>query len=199
MSPAELWDLFAGLDADGSGDLDGDELGALLKTIGAVSFTHPPGSCCSWSPRRSACGPACVVADAPSRPPASRPTRACAGARLAYHWNAPHSLCSIPFFLTAAAVSRLHGAERRSFGTVSLLSILMLMQGGTVPTSRVARILFGWWLGALELVVHRVSGTQATRGSSSVGTMSSTGKRSGTGNRRRPRRRALGDAPFFLG
>ena len=43
MSPAELWELFAGLDADGSGSLDGEELGALLKTIGAVTFTHPLG------------------------------------------------------------------------------------------------------------------------------------------------------------
>ena len=41
MSPAELWDLFAGLDADGSGSLDGEELGALLKTIGAVAFAPP--------------------------------------------------------------------------------------------------------------------------------------------------------------
>ena len=45
MSPAELWELFAGLDADGSGSLDGEELGALLKTIGAVAFTHPLGFC----------------------------------------------------------------------------------------------------------------------------------------------------------
>ena len=143
MSPAELWDLFAGLDADGSGDLDGDELGALLKALGAVSFTHPLGflllvgaastgmRACLRRGRRTLTA-ACVAANA------------CAGARLAYHWNALALVCSVPFFLTAAAVSRLHGAERRSFGTVSLLSILMLSKAA--PFLVVAPILVGVWL-----------------------------------------------------
>ena len=143
MSPAELWDLFAGLDADGSGDLDGDELGALLKAVGAVAFTHPLGflllvlaastgvRACLRRGRRTLTA-ACVAANA------------CAGARLAYHWNALALVCSVPFFLTAAAVSRLHGAERRSFGTVSLLSILMLSKAA--PFLVVAPILVGVWL-----------------------------------------------------
>ena len=143
MSPAELWDLFAGLDADGSGDLDGDELGALLKAVGAVAFTHPLGflllvlaastgvRACLRRGRRTLTA-ACVAANA------------CAGARLAYHWNALALVCSAPFFLTAAAVGRLHGAERRSFGTVSLLSILMLMKAA--PFLVVAPILVGVWL-----------------------------------------------------
>ena len=143
MSPAELWELFAGIDEDGSGDLDGDELGALLKTIGAVTFTHPLGflllvlaastgvRACLRRGRRTLTA-ACVAANA------------CAGARLAYHWNALALVCSVPFFLTAAAVSRLHGAERRSFGTVSLLSILMLMKAA--PFLVVAPILVGVWL-----------------------------------------------------
>ncbi len=143
MSPAELWDLFAGLDADGSGSLDGDELGALLKTIGAVTFTHPLGylllvgaastgvRACLRRGRRTLTA-ACVAANA------------CAGARLAYHWNALALVCSVPFFLTAAAVSRLYGAERRSFGTVSLLSILMLSKAA--PFLVVAPILVGVWL-----------------------------------------------------
>ena len=143
MSPAELWDLFAGLDADGSGDLDGAELGALLKTVGAVTFTHPLGflllvgaastgvRACLRRGRRTLAA-ACVAANA------------CAGARLAYHWNALALVCSVPFFLTAAAVGRLHGAERRSFGTVSLLSILMLSKAG--PFLCVAPILVGVWL-----------------------------------------------------
>jgi len=143
MSPAELWDLFAGLDADGSGDLDGDELGALLKTIGAVTFTHPLGflllvgaasigvRACLRRGRRTLTA-ACVAANA------------CAGARLAYHWNALALVCSVPFFLTAAAVGRLHGAERRSFGTVSLLSILMLAKAAAFLV--VAPILVGVWL-----------------------------------------------------
>ena len=143
MSPAELWELFAGLDADGSGDLDGDELGALLKTIGAVTFTHPLGflllvlaastgvRACLRRGRRTLTA-ACVAANA------------CAGARLAYHWNALALVCSIPFFLTAAAVGRLYGAERRSFGTVSLLSILMLSKAA--PFLVVAPILVGVWL-----------------------------------------------------
>ena len=142
MSPAELWDLFAGLDADGSGDLDGDELGALLKAVGAVAFTHPLGflllvlaastgvRACLRRGRRTLTA-ACVAANA------------CAGARLAYHWN-EFSFCCVPFFLTAAAVSRLHGAERRSFGTVSLLSILMLSKAA--PFLVVAPILVGVWL-----------------------------------------------------
>ena len=143
MSPAELWELFAGLDADGSGDLDGDELGALLEALGAVTFTHPLGFlllvlAASTGVRarlrrgRRTLTAACVAANA------------CAGARLAYHWNALALVCSIPFFLTAAAVSRLHGAERRSFGTVSLLSILMLMKAA--PFLVVAPILVGVWL-----------------------------------------------------
>ena len=143
MSPAELWDLFAGLDADGSGSLDGDELGALLKAVGAVVFTHPLGflllvlaasigvRACLRRGRRTLTA-ACVAANA------------CAGARLAYHWNALALVCSVPFFLTAAAVSRLHGAERRSFGTVSLLSILMLSKAA--PFLVVAPILVGVWL-----------------------------------------------------
>ena len=142
MSPAELWDLFAGLDADGSGDLDGAELGALLKALGAVSFTHPLGflllvlaasigARACLRPARRTLTAACVAANA------------CAGARLAYHWN-DFSFCCIPFFLTAAAVGRLHGAERRSFGTVSLLSILMLMKAA--PFLCVAPILVGVWL-----------------------------------------------------
>ena len=143
MSPAELWDLFAGLDADGSGDLDGDELGALLKAVGAVAFTHPLGflllvlaastgvRACLRRGRRTLTA-ACVAANA------------CAGARLAYHWNALALVCSAPFFLTAAAVGRLHGAERRSFGTVSLLSILMLCKAA--PFLVVAPILVGVWL-----------------------------------------------------
>ena len=143
MSPAELWDLFAGIDEDGSGSLDGDELGALLKAVGAVSFTHPLGflllvlaasigvrAC--WRRGRRTLVAACVAANA------------CAGARLAYHWNALALVCSVPFFLTAAAVSRLHGAERRSFGTVSLLSILMLSKAA--PFLVVAPILVGVWL-----------------------------------------------------
>ena len=143
MSPAELWDLFAGLDADGSGDLDGDELGALLKAVGAVAFTHPlaflllvvaasiGARACLRRGRRTLTA-ACVAANA------------CAGARLAYHWNALALVCSVPFFLTAAAVSRLHGAERRSFGAVSLLSILMLSKAA--PFLVVAPILVGVWL-----------------------------------------------------
>ena len=143
MSPAELWELFAGLDADGSGDLDGDELGALLKAVGAVAFTHPlaflllvvaasiGARACLRRGRRTLTA-ACVAANA------------CAGARLAYHWNALALVCSVPFFLTAAAVSRLHGAERRSFGTVSLLSILMLSKAA--PFLVVAPILVGVWL-----------------------------------------------------
>ena len=143
MSPAELWDLFAGLDADGSGDLDGDELGALLKAVGAVTFTNPLGflllvlaastgvRACLRRGRRTLTA-ACVAANA------------CAGARLAYHWNALALVCSAPFFLTAAAVGRLHGAERRSFGTVSLLSILMLSKAA--PFLVVAPILVGVWL-----------------------------------------------------
>ena len=143
MSPAELWDLFAGLDADGSGDLDGAELGAAGKAVGAVTFTHPLGflllvlaasigvRACLRRGRRTLAA-ACVAANA------------CAGARLAYHWNALALVCSIPFFLTAAAVSRLHGAERRSFGTVSLLSILMLSKAA--PFLVVAPILVGVWL-----------------------------------------------------
>ena len=143
MSPAELWDLFAGLDADGSGSLDQDELGALLKALGAVSFTHPLGflllvgaastgvRACLRRGRRTLTA-ACVAANA------------CAGARLAYHWNALALVCSVPFFLTAAAVGRLHGAERRSFGTVSLLSILMLSKAA--PFLVVAPILVGVWL-----------------------------------------------------
>ena len=127
MSPAELWDLFAGLDADGSGSLDGDELGALLKAVGAVVFTHPLGflllvlaaligvRACLRRGRRTLTA-ACVAANA------------CAGARLAYYWNAFALVCSIPFFLTAAAAGRLYGAERRSFGAVSCLSILMLIK-----------------------------------------------------------------------
>ena len=143
MSPAEIWDLFAGLDADGSGDLDGAELGALLEAVGAVALTHPLGflllvlaastgvRACLRRGRRTLTA-ACVAANA------------CAGARLAYHWNAFALVCSIPFFLTAAAVSRLHGAERRSFGTVSLLSILMLSKAA--PFLCVAPILVGVWL-----------------------------------------------------
>ena len=142
MSPAELWELFAGLDADGSGSLDGEELGALLKTIGAVAFTHPLGflllvgaasigvRACLRRGRRTLTA-VCIAANA------------CAGARLAYHWN-DFSFCCIPFFLTAAAVGRLHGAERRSFGTVSLLSILMLCKAA--PFLVVAPILVGVWL-----------------------------------------------------
>ena len=146
MSPAELWELFAGLDADGSGSLDGEELGALLKTIGAVAFTHPLGflllvgaasigvRACLRRGRRTLTA-VCIAANA------------CAGARLAYYWNAFALVCSIPFFLTAAAVSRLHGAERRSFGTVSLLSILMLSKAA--PFLYVAGgllLLFGWFV-----------------------------------------------------
>ena len=143
MSPAELWELFAGLDADGSGDLDGAELGALLEALGAVTFTHPLGFlllvlAASIGVRarlrrgRRTLTAACVAANA------------CAGARLAYHWNAFALVCSVPFFLTAAAVGRLHGAERRSFGTVSLLSILMLCKAA--PFLCVAPILVGAWL-----------------------------------------------------
>jgi len=143
MSPAELWDLFAGLDADGSGSLDGDELGALLKAVGAVVFTHPLGflllvlaasigvRACLRRGRRTLTA-ACVAANA------------CAGARLAYHWNALALVCSVPFFLTAAAVGRLYGAERRSFSAVSLLSILMLSKAA--PFLVVAPILVGVWL-----------------------------------------------------
>ena len=143
MSPAELWDLFAALDADGSGYLEGEELGALLEAVGAVTFTHPLGflllvgaastgmRACLRRGRRTLTA-ACVAANA------------CAGARLAYHWNALALVCSVPFFLTAAAVSRLHGAERRSFGTVSLLSILMLSKAA--PFLVVAPILVGVWL-----------------------------------------------------
>ena len=143
MSPAELWDLFAALDADGSGYLEGEELGALLEAVGAVAFTHPLGflllvgaastgvRACLRRGRRTLTA-ACVAANA------------CAGARLAYHWNALALVCSVPFFLTAAAVSRLHGAERRSFGTVSLLSILMLSKAA--PFLVVAPILVGVWL-----------------------------------------------------
>ena len=146
MSPAELWDLFAGIDEDGSGDLDGDELGALLKAVGAVVFTHPLGFpllvlAASTGARarlrrgRRTLTAACVAANA------------CAGARLAYHWN-EFSFCCVPFFLTAAAVSRLHGAERRSFGTVSLLSILMLSKAAPfLYVAGGASVLFGWWLG----------------------------------------------------
>ena len=147
MSPAELWDLFAGLDADGSGDLDGAELGALLEALGAVTFTHPLGflllvlaastgvRACLRRGRRTLTA-ACVAANA------------CAGARLAYHWNALALVCSVPFFLTAAAVGRLHGAERRSFGTVSLLSILMLSKAAPfLYVAGGASVLFGWWLG----------------------------------------------------
>ena len=145
MSPAELWDLFAGLDADGSGDLDGDELGALLKAVGAVAFTHPLGflllvlaastgvRACLRRGRRTLTA-ACVAANA------------CAGARLAYHWNALALVCSAPFFLTAAAVGRLHGAERRSFGTVSLLSILMLCKAAPFLYVAFLFLLFGGWL-----------------------------------------------------
>ena len=80
MSPAELWDLFAGLDADGSGDLDGAELGALLKALGAVAFTHPLGFLLLVLAASIGVYLG-VVAAAPrgprsSRPPASRPTRA---------------------------------------------------------------------------------------------------------------------------
>ena len=143
MSPAELWDLFAGLDADGSGDLDGAELGALLEALGAVTFTHPLGFlllvlAASIGVRarlrrgRRTLTAACVAANA------------CAGARLAYHWNAFALVCSVPFFLTAAAVGVLYGAERRSFGTVSLLSILMLCKAA--PFLVVAPILVGVWL-----------------------------------------------------
>ena len=143
MSPAELWDLFAGIDEDGSGSLDGEELGALLKAVGAVTFTHPLGflllvGAASTGVRarlrrgRRTLTAACVAANA------------CAGARLAYHWNAFALVCSVPFFLTAAAVGRLHGAERRSFGTVSLLSILMLSKAA--PFLVVAPILVGVWL-----------------------------------------------------
>ena len=143
MSPAELWDLFAGIDEDGSGSLDGEELGALLKAVGAVTFTHPLGflllvGAASTGVRaglrrgRRTLTAACVAANA------------CAGARLAYYWNAFALVCSVPFFLTAAAVGRLHGAERRSFGTVSLLSILMLSKAA--PFLVVAPILVGVWL-----------------------------------------------------
>ena len=144
MSPAELWELFAGLDADGSGDLDGDELGALLKALGAVAFTHPLGflllvlaasigvRACLRRGRRTLTA-ACVAANA------------CAGARLAYHWN-EFSFCCIPFFLTAAGVGRLYGAERRSFGTVSLLSILMLCKAAPFLYVAFLFVLFGGWL-----------------------------------------------------
>jgi len=144
MSPAELWELFAGLDADGSGSLDGEELGALLKTIGAVAFTHPLGflllvgaasigvRACLRRGRRTLTA-VCIAANA------------CAGARLAYHWN-DFSFCCIPFFLTAAAVGRLHGAERRSFGTVSLLSILMLCKAAPFLYVAFLFLLFGGWL-----------------------------------------------------
>ena len=143
MSPAELWELFAGLDADGSGSLDGEELGALLKTIGAVAFTHPLGflllvgaasigvRACLRRGRRTLTA-VCIAANA------------CAGARLAYHWN-DFSFCCIPFFLTAAAVGRLHGAERRSFGTVSIRRISIFTVRRMVS-------------GALVLAVHRALG-----------------------------------------
>ena len=128
--------------ADGSGYLEGEELGALLEAVGAVTFTHPLGflllvgaasigvRACLRRGRRTLTA-VCIAANA------------CAGARLAYHWN-DFSFCCIPFFLTAAAVSRLHGAERRSFGTVSLLSILMLSKAA--PFLVVAPILVGVWL-----------------------------------------------------
>jgi len=146
MSPAELWDLFAGLDADGSGSLDGAELGAAVKAVGAVAFTHPLGFLllvlaasigvylCRGrrAERGTVLAAACVAANA------------CAGARLAYYWNAFALVCSIPFFLTAAAAGRLHGAERRSFGAVSCLSILMLIKAA--PFLVVAHILVGVWL-----------------------------------------------------
>ena len=142
MSPAELWDLFAGLDADGSGSLDGDELGATVKAVGAVAFTHPLGflllvGAASIGVR------ACLRRGRRTLTAVCIATNACAGARLAYHWN-DFSFCCIPFFLTAAAVGRLHGAERRSFGTVSLLSILMLSKAA--PFLVVAPILVGVWL-----------------------------------------------------
>ena len=146
MSPAELWDLFAGLDADGSGSLDGDELGAAVKTVGAVAFTHPLGFLllvlaasigvylCRGrrAERATVLAAVCIAANA------------CAGARLAYYWNAFALVCSIPFFLTAVAAGRLHGAERRSFGAVSCLSILMLIKAA--PFLVVAHILVGVWL-----------------------------------------------------
>ena len=146
MSPAELWELFAGLDADGSGSLDGEELGALLKTIGAVAFTHPLGFLllvgaasigvylCRGrrAERGTVLAALCVAANA------------CAGARLAYYWNAFALVCSVPFFLTAVATGRLYGAERRSFGAVSCLSILMLIKAA--PFLVVAHILVGVWL-----------------------------------------------------
>ena len=144
MSPAELWELFAGLDADGSGSLDGDELGAAVKAVGAVAFTHPLGflllvgaasigvRACLRRGRRTLTA-VCIAANA------------CAGARLAYHWN-EFSFCCVPFFLTAAAVSRLHGAERRSFGTVSLLSILMLCKAAPFLYFAFLFLLFGGWL-----------------------------------------------------
>ena len=47
---------------------------------------------------------------------------------------------------TAAAVSRLHGAERRSFGTVSLLSILMLCKAAPFLYVAFLFLLFGGWL-----------------------------------------------------
>ena len=145
MSPAELWDLFAGIDEDGSGSLDGEELGALLKAVGAVTFTHPLGflllvGAASTGVRaglrrgRRTLTAACVAANA------------CAGARLAYYWNAFALVCSVPFFLTAAAVGRLHGAERRSFGTVSLLSILMLCKAAPFLYVAFLFVLFGGWL-----------------------------------------------------
>ena len=147
MSPAELWDLFAGLDADGSGSLDGEELGAAVKTVGAVAFTHPLGFLllvgaasigvylCRGrrAERGTVLAAVCIAANA------------CAGARLAYHWN-DFSFCCIPFFLTAAAVGRLHGAERRSFGTVSLLSILMLCKAAPFLYVAFLFLLFGGWL-----------------------------------------------------
>ena len=146
MSPAELWELFAGLDADGSGSLDGDELGAAVKAVGAVAFTHPLGFLllvgaasigvylCRGrrAERGTVLAALCVAANA------------CAGARLAYYWNAFALVCSIPFFLTAAAAGRLHGAKRRSFGAVSCLSILMLIKAA--PFLVVAHILVGVWL-----------------------------------------------------
>ena len=143
MAPAELWDLFAGLDADGSGSLDGEELGAAVKAVGAVAFTHPLGFLllvlvASIGVRaylrrgRRTLAAACVASNA------------CAGARLAYYWNAFALVCSIPFFLTAAAAGRLYGAERRSFGAVSCLSILMLIKAA--PFLYVAHILVGVWL-----------------------------------------------------
>ena len=118
---------------------------------------------------------------------------ACAGARLAYYWNAFALVCSIPFFLTAAAAGRLHGAERRSFGAVSCLSILMLIKAA--PFLVVAHILVGVWL--VELwnsgyrVVNRNLELRLRVARRALGRTSKTGKRSGTGNCRRRGRRAL--------